>query len=361
MTKQKILFIALTLIILWSKTYAQNNNQTCESDEDDLFDLNSITKCTVKEPVGEDKKRKVSFQVTSRRRLNRKRNKAESISSIDPHKVADIKNTNSIANKLSLKEIDNSGLISFYKVDEIPLFKACEKSPIHDQQKCFRKQMTRHVKLNLQYPQNSYKKGIQGRVLANLVIDKNGKANIKNTLFPYKGEELREEAIRIIKKLPAFIPGKQANNPVNIQYSLRVVFNIPGIEKTNIRKEIINNEKIYEFQQVDKIPEFKNCSNKTNNLSNCFTKELQQHVMNNFAYPIVAVNNDIQGSVIVKFVIDREGSVANISAKGQNNTAILEQAAKRLVQKLPTFKPAMKNGIAVTTVYEFPIIFSLED
>ncbi len=360
---RKITLWVLFLILIIPKSYSQEGSETCEGDADDVaLDLNSITKCTIKDAEGENKNKKVSFQVTSRRRLKRKRNTAQSIGSGGySHQVADIKNTTNIVNNLSLKEVDASGVISFYKVDEIPLFKACKKVSIYEQQKCFKKQINRHVKLNLKYPEKSYKSGIQGRVLANFVIDKDGKVNITNTLFPYKGEELREEAKRIIEKLPPFIPGKQGNREVNVQYSLRVVFDIPGVKKTNIRKKNPVNEKIYDFYQLEKIPEFENCSDQTNSPTNCFINELQEHVTNNFAYPVVAIDNDIQGVVLVKFVINSEGRVTNISANGENNAGILEQAAKRLVQKLPVFKPAIKGGVAVSTRYEFPIEFSLQD
>lgn len=362
MIKNLLFFVILAS--LCSKTYSQNNNETCESDQDDLFALNSITKCTIKEADGDSKKKEVSFQVTSRRNIKRKRNTTQSIASIDANEVSAIKNTSNITNQLSFKKVEKtSNAISFYKIEEIPLFKECERAPLYDQKKCFKKQMARHIKLNLNYPNNSRNKGIQGRVLANVIIDKNGKTNIINTLYPYKGEELREEAIRIIEKLPNFIPGKQASSQTDVQYSLKIVFNIPGVAKTNIRKENTINDKIYTFSEVEKIPEFKNCSNETNNLSDCFTKELQHYVMNNFAYPSIAVENNIQGSVLIKFVIDSEGKVTNISTEGEggNNSEILNEAAKRLVKKLPTFKPATKNGTPVNTKYQFPIKFSLED
>lgn len=360
----KITLFVFFAILFSPKNFSQNSSDTCESDNTDIaLDLNSITKCTVKTSDDDKKDKKVSFQVTSRRRVKRKKNAANSILNGDySQKISDIKKTSNIVNGLSIKGTDKSGVISFYKVDEIPLFKECENSPIYGQKKCFKKQINRHVKLNLKYPERSYKSGIQGRVLANFVIDKNGKVTITNTLFPYKGEQLRDEAKRIINELPAFIPGKQGNSNVSVQYSLRVMFIIPGVKKTNIREKNKVNavSKAYEFNELQKFPEFENCAGATSP-SNCFIEELQQHVTDNFAYPVEALDDEIEGTVTVSFIINTEGKVVNIDAKGPVNAQILETVAKKLVQKLPVFKPALKDNIAVNAKYQFPIEFSIQD
>ena len=63
--------------------------------------------------------------------------------------------------------------------------------------------------------------------------------------------------------------------------------------------------------------------------------------------------------MFVKFVVNTKGDVVNIEAKGPANGADLEQAAKELVEKLPTFKAAEKAGKKVNTRYSFPVVFKL--
>lgn len=359
---KKLLFVFAA--IFCCNIFAQSTAETCESDNSDpLLDLNSITKCIVKDGEN-DKEKKVTFQVKSRKRVKRKRDVASGVigNSYD-QKISSVKKNTNIVNSLSLKDVEKSGAVSFYKIDEIPLFKDCAKVPFSKQQACFKKQINHHVKMNLEYPKRSYKEGIQGRVLVNFIIDKQGKVNIMNTLFPYLGEELRDEAQRIINKLPTFIPGKHGGMKANVQYSLRVMFDIPGVEKTNIRKKIKNVDvkKTYAFSELDRIPSFKNCAKNDDNSSKCFIQELQNHVSENFAYPVEAIDNDVQGIVYVNFAISPKGKIVNLRTKGPENGLILEIAAKRLIEKLPTFEPGIKENTPVYTKFQFPIEFSLEE
>ncbi len=350
------------LVLLTTTIFAQNSNTCYTSEDEPTLDLNSITKCTIEKNNGKDKKnKKVSFQVSSRRRVKRKKDLVKGINSNFSKKISNVKKNTQIVNSLNIEGVDERGVISFFKVDEIPLFDSCEDVAIAKQNKCFSSQINKHVSDNLVYPKNSYRKRIQGRVLVNFIINKEGNVEITNTLFPYKGEELRDEANRIVKKLPRFIPGKQSGVKVNVQYSLKMKFNIPGVKRSNIRKEVKNVEldKVYAFDELEKVPTFKNCSSESGNAFDCFATELKKHVVANFAYPTDAIDNNIEGIVYVSFVISTKGEIVNLRAKGPKDGAILEKAAKRLIEKLPKLKPGLKDGKKVDAKYEFPIEFFL--
>lgn len=357
--KLKLIFPAL-LISLSSLSQQDNTCETSESDP--VLDLNSITKCVIEKDKDKKKGKKVSFEVTSRKRVKRKRNMATSagLSSGYQQKVTQVKQKTSLINNLSLKKESKNGVVSFYKADQIPLFKDCEQEALLTQEKCFRRLMSHHIQTNFQYPAEAYNAGVQGRVMVNFIIDKKGNTVINNTLFPYKGELLREEAKRIVDELPKFIPGKHLGTPIDVQYSLQIKFKIPGVERTNIRpKTKVKTGKIFTFAEVTQIPSFPKCKEDNNLTTDCFIEQLQKHVQENFAYPVDAINADIQGTVNVSFIINSFGQIVNLKAKGPENGEILEVAAKRLIEKLPDFKPALKDNVTVDVSYEFPIRFTL--
>ena len=83
-------------------------------------------------------------------------------------------------------------------------------------------------------------------------------------------------------------------------------------------------------------------------------------ISDNLVYPEDAVENEIIGKVILKFVVDVDGSVGNITIeRGVPDGHSLEQAAIDVCKKFPKFKPAMQNGKAVKTYFLLPINFQL--
>ncbi len=122
-----------------------------------------------------------------------------------------------------------------------------------------------------------------------------------------------------------------------------------------------NIEKIEEvtFKALDEVPIFPGCEGSSNSdLVNCFSQKVTQHIINNFYYPDEAIDEGIQGRVWVKFVINSEGFVADI--KTGNAAKILQDEARRIIQKLPRVTPGKVDGKPVNTVFSIPVTFQLE-
>lgn len=352
--------LVLCALSLHAQISAQS--KTCSKEnEEPLLDLNSITKCSVEKSTEADSKtEKVMVKVISRKRVLRKRDKATGIVTNNyTHKLANMKKKISKINGLNFDKTGGHKIIPFNFVEEIPLFKACESVSLTQQEKCFKKELSLHIRKNLKYPEDAYDNGVQGRVFVHFLIDKQGSIGQMKIVSPYKGEELGREAERIMKKLPKFIPGKHSGNAVTVKYGLPIAFRIPGVKPTNIKKvkKVKSIEKTYTFNQLQKIPQFTSCN--SNESIKCFNKQLISHIQENFAYPASAIEDDIQGTVNVDFVVDTKGEVINIKTSGPENGKVLEYAAKNLVKKLPKFKPAVKDGKKVNAKYSFPISFSL--
>jgi len=78
---------------------------------------------------------------------------------------------------------------------------------------------------NMSYPTIAAEQGIQGRVTLRFVVKPDGsidEVEVQKGLDP----SCDKEAVRVVKKMPKWIPGKQNGNPVYVYYSLPVVFRL---------------------------------------------------------------------------------------------------------------------------------------
>lgn len=85
--------------------------------------------------------------------------------------------------------------------------------------------MMKYLAANIKYPASAVKAKKQGRVIVSFVIQKDGsvaKARIARSVDP----ELDAEALRIVKAMPNWTPGTQDGKPVNVNYTIPVVFSL---------------------------------------------------------------------------------------------------------------------------------------
>ncbi|TAL74477.1 MAG: energy transducer TonB [Bacteroidetes bacterium] len=86
---------------------------------------------------------------------------------------------------------------------------------------------------------------------------------------------------------------------------------------------------------------------------------LLAYLAQNTQYPDSAKANNIQGRVIVRFCVTKEGGVNRIAVlKGVSPE--LDAEAIRVVGSLPSFKPGKQGGKPVNVWYMVPIIFALK-
>ena len=86
-------------------------------------------------------------------------------------------------------------------------------------------ELIKYLSQNIQYPPEAAKNNVQGRVILQFVVDKTGQVGEVKILRSVS-EELDAEAVRVVKTLPKFEPGRQDGKPVSVWYTLPVSFNI---------------------------------------------------------------------------------------------------------------------------------------
>jgi protein TonB len=86
---------------------------------------------------------------------------------------------------------------------------------------------------------------------------------------------------------------------------------------------------------------------------------LFKFISENLIYPPEAENNKIQGRVILKFVVNTNGSVDRIEIL-RGIDPLLDNEAIRVVKALPKFKPGKQGGVAVPVWFTLPVLFKIE-
>ena len=87
---------------------------------------------------------------------------------------------------------------------------------------------------------------------------------------------------------------------------------------------------------------------------------LMTYVRDNISYPSVAEEKNIQGRVIVQFVVDTTGQVGDVKVV-RSVDAELDREAVRVVQTLPRFIPGSRLGKPVNVWYTLPVNFKLNN
>ena len=86
---------------------------------------------------------------------------------------------------------------------------------------------------------------------------------------------------------------------------------------------------------------------------------LMKYLQQNIKYPVNAAKNNIDGRVIVQFVIEKDGSIGEVKVV-RSVEEELDAEAVRVVKALPNFEPGRQDGEAVAVWYTLPVMFKLQ-
>ena len=116
-------------------------------------------------------------------------------------------------------------------VDEVPdepedvdvIFRIVEKMPEFPggTQALFK-----YLSENVKYPVIAQENGIQGKVFCQFVVNKDGSIVDVEVVRSAGDPSLDKEAVRVIKSMPKWNPGKQSNKPVRVKYTVPVNFKL---------------------------------------------------------------------------------------------------------------------------------------
>ncbi|MBO5922003.1 MAG: energy transducer TonB [Bacteroidaceae bacterium] len=119
-------------------------------------------------------------------------------------------------------------------------------------------------------------------------------------------------------------------------------------EKNNAT-DCVTTDEVFDFQVVDKKPKFPGG-----------TTSLQSYINRSLQYPQISRENNSQGRVIVRFIIDSNGIVISPQVVRSSGDFYLDMEAVRVIESMPKWKPGKHKGKPVCVYFTMPIVFSLK-
>ena len=200
-------------------------------------------------------------------------------------------------------------------------------------------------------------KELSVRILSDIKLDKPKEENILKEI-PVPPPPLRNT----IKFTPPVIKPdelvKEEEQPITqkeVVGSKEAISNVTFDKGTDdVAAPVATNNQITEeadalFVIVEQMPQFPGGEN-----------EMMKFIKNNLRYPPLAQENGISGTVIINFVVDRDGRISNIKvARGIGGGC--DEEAVRVLNKMPAWSPGKQGGKAVRVSYTVPFRFILHE
>jgi len=215
---------------------------------------------------------------------------------------------------------------------------------------------------NIKYPPQAIADNIEGRVIIQMVIKKDGSiqdAKVARGVHPL----LDKEALRVVNLMPKWKPGKHKGEAVNVRFTLPVLFRLSapkaedgkttqatqGVKSTETKvKEENNPDANGVYQVCDEQPEF------PGGMTACM-----QFLAKNIKYPVDCMKEGIQGRVIIQLVVDKDGSIQDTKVVRSIHPS-LDKEALRVANLMPKWIPGKVNGKDVRCRFTIPMMFRLD-
>ena len=210
-------------------------------------------------------------------------------------------------------------------------------------------EMMKFLQQNIKYPKEAQEQGKQGRVVVQFVVNKDGSIS-NDTIVRSVDPSLDAEALRVVRSMPNWTPGKQKGKPVRVRFTLPVTFHLNGDapkQATEVKQPEATDDKI--FQVVEDQPEFPGGM-----------EGLMKHLSKEIKYPKEAQEKGTQGRVIVQFVVRKDGSITDAKIMKPVDP-LLDAEALRVVSEMPNWIPGKQRGEAVNVRFTLPVTFRLSN
>lgn len=237
------------------------------------------------------------------------------------------------------------------------------------------KALQEFIEKEKKYPDEALKKREAGTVYVVFTVDTLGNI-IHPRVATSVSPSLDREALRIVRKMPKWIPAKEGNKKINMDFTVIIRFYAPpdpdeivfkldcGLPKELEAPADIN--KIYDV--VDTYPSFQG--------------DLMTYLYNETRYPAIAEGTGAEGRAIVTFVVERDGSISHIKiarslasrftipiidsmtaeyrqkAKAHNRALqAMDEEAVRVIKAMPKWNPGKYHDTVVRVSFLVPVPF----
>lgn len=200
-------------------------------------------------------------------------------------------------------------------------------------------EMYKFLARNIRYPEAAAAKNIQGRVVVKFKVQADGSISDANV---HVGVDslLDAEAVRVINRMSKFNPATENGVPVASWYTLPISFRISG---PSPKKTDSDGATTVEPEYPGGKP------------------AMMKFLMDNLKYPAKAVEAKAEGTVSVGVCFNDKGKRTAVGiADNPTGNSDLANEAYRVVNAMPEFKPATRNGQPVEYYMTIPVSFKLK-
>ncbi len=211
-----------------------------------------------------------------------------------------------------------------------------------------RKAMFEFIDKNIVYPKMAMDSLIEGVVKVRFNVTTSGELTDLMVVITKEklGYGLEEAAIDVVKKMPPWTPGRQNGFPIPFTYTIPVRFSFYYKITKGVNEKIPDN--IFLISTIQ--PQFPGGRS-----------AMIDFISNTLKYPKGALENKIEGKILLKFIIDSIGKVCCVDIVGDPIGYGLEEEAIRIIRAMPLWTPAYLDYKPVSVYYRMPINFKYSE
>ncbi|TGE21976.1 energy transducer TonB [Hymenobacter aquaticus] len=210
-----------------------------------------------------------------------------------------------------------------------------------------------YLEKNQQYPTAALQHGRSGTVEVTFVVEKSGGVSEVVAKTPVD-PALDAEAIRLIKAGPKWVPAENKGAKVRQRVTIPVTFHLPlGAggpapattgEPETLKPEANDGPTVVKAEQPARPVGG--------------TDAFFEWIQKNLRYPALARKKNIQGKVLVEFMVQKDGSLTDVKLVKRLGAGCDEEAL-RLIKAAPKWEPALYQGKPVKQKMVLPVLFQL--
>jgi len=289
--------------------------------------------------------------------------------------ISDPYNKNLLIQSFDLQDTFSKAIDGVYmKAEEMPRFPGCEDvGDLEKRYPCAQKRMLQFIYKNIKYPAIARESNIQGSVVLQFNVSSTGSIEDISVVRGIGGG-CDEECIRVVNLMNnprlKWTPGKIDGKPVKVKFTLPIKFKLSPSKSSPSKVQEIDGQsdkvvvqaKAYVadgdlYKVVEDMPLFPDCDDMA-----CSNEKLFKYVIANLKYPDEAREDKVEGTVVVTFVIEPNGSVSSIKvAKGLSVACDIEVI--RVVESMNSmpgqWTPGIHMGEKVRVQFALPVSFKL--
>jgi TonB family protein len=257
------------------------------------------------------------------------------------------------------------GDIIFTNPERQPYFSGCENMENKDRQrKCSTEKVVAFIYNQLEYPKEARDKGIEGTAIIRFTIKKDGSLSfdedLKKVILRDPGGGCGEEALSVLKKMPKWNPAMMDGKPVSMQFTMPVKFKLKDhkLEKAPPTPSS-SDDKV--FKIVESMPRFPGCEDfeDKDQRKKCSDGKIVSFIMKNIKYPSLAKEKGIEGTIVIRFIIEKDGSISFDEDLGKvilrDPGGGLGEEGLRVIKLMPKWIPGRQDGKPVRVEFTMPI------